>query len=108
MAEYIEREALLDLLDKRLSELRKQYGPFDHYTDGFDEAVDKVFQLPTADVTEVRHGKWEEHDRYICNSDDKPVAKIGTIYICSECGRQECRMEPYCHCGARMDRKDEG
>lgn len=70
----------------------------------FESDID---DMPTADVAEVRHGRWEEHDRYICNSDDKPVAKIGTIYICSECGRQEYQMESYCHCGAKMDGKGE-
>lgn len=50
-----------------------------------------------------KKGKWEEHDRYICNSDDEPVAKIGVVFICSECGRQEYHKEPYCHCGAKME-----
>ena len=31
MAEYIERESLLKIVDRRLFELRKEYGPFDHY-----------------------------------------------------------------------------
>ena len=61
---------------------------------------------PTADVEEVKHGEWEESDIYICNSDGKPIAKVDTVYVCSECGREESRKEPYCHCGAKMDGKD--
>ena len=62
-----------------------------------------VDMLPTADVVEVKHGEWEESDIYICNSDGKPIAKVDTVYVCSECGREESRKEPYCHCGAKMD-----
>lgn len=51
--EYIEREALEEKLDRRLKKLRKKYGYFDHYTDGFDEAVDIVSDEPAADVVEV-------------------------------------------------------
>ena len=59
--------------------------------------------LPDAAVEEVKHGEWIESDRYICNSDGKPVSKIGTVYVCSKCGREEPRIEPYCNCGAKMD-----
>lgn len=52
----------------------------------------------------VRRGHWEEFDHYICNSDDKPVAKIGVIFVCSECGREKKVKEHYCpSCGANMD-----
>lgn len=100
MAEYIERGALM-------AEIYRIGG---HNLCEWDTIGVKalVARQPTADVVEVRYGEWEEHDRYICNSDDKPVAKIGTIYICSECGRQEHRKEPYCHCGAKMDGKGDG
>lgn len=59
----------------------------------------------TDDVVEVVHGEWIEHDIYVCNSDDDSMAKIGTIFICSECGREEDNKEPYCNCGAKMDGK---
>ena len=28
-------------------------------------------------------------------------------YFCSVCGRMEMKEEPYCHCGAKMDAKEE-
>lgn len=28
-------------------------------------------------------------------------------YRCSLCGREETKEEPYCHCGALMDKEDE-
>lgn len=73
-------------------------------TDPTDEEIEYTLdKIPAADVAEVKRGEWEEHDKYVCNSDDEPVAKIGVVFICSECGRQEPQKEPYCHCGAKMD-----
>lgn len=46
----------------------------------------------TADVAEVRHGKWIDKE---------------TCYVCSLCGRVERVKEPYCHCGAKMDGKEQ-
>lgn len=52
--EYIERETLITQLNHRLDSLRAQYGYYDAYTDGFDEAVDRVEDTaPAADVVEV-------------------------------------------------------
>ena len=101
MKEYIEREATL-------KELHKVPAYFDSgdIRYGIQIAIDIVEKQLTADVAEVKHGEWKEHDRYVCNSDGKPVAKIDIVYICSECGRQEYRKEPYCHCGVKMDKKD--
>lgn len=108
MAEYIKREALEKDLNIRLSALRGKNGYYDHYTDGFDECVDRVENFPAADVEEVKHGKWRwkstiesGEDCYIC--------------FCSCCGK-ECGnyyddeddmiyyiRQNYCpHCGAKM------
>ena len=96
MAEYIEREALEVTLNHRLNFLMAENGEYDHYTSGFDEAVTRVEDFPSADVAQVRNGRWE------CG---KP---------CPVCGRD--RFEgldadiwadwepPYCpNCGAKMD-----
>lgn len=91
MAEYIEREALEADLNIRLSALREQNGYYDHYTDGFDECVDRVENFPTADVVPVKHGKWRwkstiesGEDYYIC--------------FCSCCGKE---------CGNYYDEEDD-
>lgn len=81
MAEYIEREALIEDFkscgaDKGL----------------VDAIVYRINQHPAADVEVVRHGKWVDKE---------------TCYTCSLCGRVERMKEPYCHCGARMDGKGE-
>ena len=111
MAEYIKREALEKDLNIRLSALRGKNGYYDHYTDGFDECVDRVENFPAADVEEVKHGKWLNF------YNDFPVAE------CSECADmfevspdEEPKKEffeafkefyHYCpNCGAKMDLED--
>ena len=47
MSEYIEKEALMIELTHRLNFLMAENGEYDHYTSGFDEAVDRVENFPT-------------------------------------------------------------
>lgn len=61
------------------------------------------------DVQEVKHGKW------IYVGDPNFAHIVGFLYECSCCKRHiivdyqfELREYPYCHCGAKMDEKDEG
>ena len=109
MPEYIEQEALLqDISETVLFSARGGAELPTSEMRGANKVIDRIKSAKTADVVEVRHGEWHEFDNYICNSDDKPVAKIGSVFICSECGREEYKKEPYCHCGAKMDGKGEG
>ena len=83
MAEYIEREAAIEAI---MSE-----PPDAHYPHWY---ADKIKSIPAADVSPVRHGRWEWCKDYDGDS----------ILVCSECGRV-CHEEdaPYCYCGAKMD-----
>ena len=58
---------------------------------------------PAEDVAPVIHAHWIKRDKYVCDSDLKPIIKTGEIYICSRCKLEEKREYPYCHCGAKMD-----
>lgn len=101
IAEYIKREALEKDLNIRLSALRGKNGYYDHYTDGFDECVDRVENFPAADVEEVKHGKWvEPHWRNSVSCAN-----------CSICGAEAYHYDfhgvqktyRYCpNCGAKM------
>ena len=89
MAEYIEREALLDSIC--------------HETCGiaFCGATNcafmaKVSSAPAADVAPVVHGRWIS---FLDGDHIMPER----YYRCSRCGRVESRWQPYCHCGAKMD-----
>ena len=107
MAEYIKREALEKDLNIRLSALRGKNGYYDHYTDGFDECVDRVENFPAADVEEVKHGKWIEVQKENIWNDIVPVLE------CSACGKYTVgtrgimTKSNYCpNCGAKMDLED--
>lgn len=63
-----------------------------------------IAQAKTADVQEVRHGRW-----MYCGK----VSGHDHMWQCSECLRSEFTKHkndikdyPYCHCGARMDGKE--
>ena len=56
-----------------------------------DEVEEMVDKLVTADVVEVKHGKWEYKHHPLIN------------YACSECGQLDNPYK-YCpNCGAKMD-----
>lgn len=54
MAEYLEREALLAHLEERREFLFKENGDYDHYSNGFDEACDKVENFPAVAIAALR------------------------------------------------------
>ena len=98
MAEYIEREATVELLRNLGSrDYRREKGTI-------QEAIKMVSfseYTPTADVAEVVHGKWENGNP-----------------ICPVCGGNKfkdldadiwCDWQPdFCpNCGAKMDKEDE-
>lgn len=112
MAEYIEREALLAKLDERRDYLFKENGDYDHYTNGFDEAVDKVENFPTADVVPM-----DFHERCLAIEVQKRfelerkrgewVHDYNNRYGCSECMERETmsprKLKNFCpNCGADM------
>ena len=65
------------------------------YSPEFIKAI--IDRQPTADVQEVRHGKWIRGN-YVCGEYE---------FKCSVCGNTEWHTSystPFCpHCGARMD-----
>ena len=98
MAEYIEREALLERLKFKRNCDRltgKRYA-------GLESAIAQVKKAHAADVVEVRHGEWE---------------KVGAIFFDNEVVYYRCPLcnttweskTKYCpNCGAKMDGKGEG
>lgn len=88
--EYIDREALFKALERAC---------WFNNADRDEIAEELLLQMPTADVEEVRHGKWIEGKRIGLNV---------LQYTCSECGLWADAKFPYCHCGAKMDGKGEG
>ena len=94
MSEYIKREAAIGAI-------------LDKYVD-YAEITDAIKGIPSTDVVEVRHGKWEwascTYDRVPCEME----------YICSCCHHKVIThggdepWEKYCpNCGAKMDGEEQ-
>lgn len=93
MSRYADLDALEKELNERLTFLRERNGNYDQYTDGFDEAVDRVENFQTADVAPVVHGRWIEDG--------------SGIIICSKCNRGYNLVPQFTHyrpnCGKKMN-----
>ena len=105
MAEYIEREALEAHLNRRLKDLRSENGNYDHYTDGYEEAVCTVEEFPAADVAPVVHGRWiswEEAGNYVPSPDRHECSTCHDAAQVLVNGLE--LLSDYCpSCGAKMD-----
>lgn len=106
MAEYIEREKILDAIsEQRRFYLHERDGETDmeklYLLWGSDNALttmeDIMSDIPAADVAPVVHGKWIPTTCIDLQSGEWEK------YRCSLCGRIEIVREPYCNCGAKMD-----
>ena len=91
MAEYIEREALIQTIHK---------DPWIG-AQGKDYALCDIAEQPTADVVEVRHGEWNKFECSVCG-------KVSpTVHLDME-NEYKIRKTPYCpNCGAKMNGKDD-
>ena len=90
--EYIERDALCESLNARLKQLRDDYGDYDHYTDGFEECIDRIDDLLAADVVEVVRCKDCKHWVF------------GLMPYCGHPhGLANCGDQSYCSIGERRD-----
>ena len=91
MTEYINTTTLLKEIDHA----------FHTDTIGKKDVINLIINLPVADVTPVRHGRWIEKDKY----------DFGTFYDCSICGDlilDNGHSWNYCpNCGCRMDGGDD-
>ena len=111
MAEYINREKAIAIIEEKQKELCPvgRYGRGYVYTsdrekyDAWDEIIDALENIPNADVAPVVHGWWDDSGRYTFPSGAAAVR-------CTNCGcaltESEYRLNNwnYCPvCGATMD-----
>ena len=96
MAEYIEREKVINLLKKYgIKRGNKVYGIAD-----IGDVMISVEDIPAADVALVRHGVWEY---------EPPTINTYGMLKCSKCGwwtldQSVCDVYHYCpNCGCKMD-----
>lgn len=92
MAEYIDREALLNNgihCRDGLSKGMLLYVPL-------VDVKRSIKNFPEADVVKVRHGRW-----VLVDTDSEQ------FFICSECENKEYWESDYCpNCGAKMDKEE--
>lgn len=75
-------------------------------------AIAEAEKMPTADVAEVKHGRWIETTRAIMSSGEYLCTELRTI--CSLCGKEPLysywhneMQSPWCPwCGAKMNEVD--
>ena len=91
MAEYIERESAI-----------AWFMSYVHAGESIDAdvVISDIKGMKSADVAEVRHGRWIEHEKYT----------FGVMYDCSICDNlilDNGHSWNYCpNCGAKMDGDD--
>ena len=92
MAEFIKREAVIDLITRRY--------------ENPEICTQEINSIPAADVAPVVHGRWI-HSRYEDCSEQFELVK------CSQCNHEAYAMAIYVHdgnycpnCGAKMDGGD--
>lgn len=96
MSEWISRQETIDYVE-RIIYVDQYYHPYSKSRNvPLDEIIDRIKQVPAADVAPVRHGRWiKQNDR------TKPLYGWN---ICSECGAVLGSVAPYCsECGAKME-----
>lgn len=106
--EYLDKSGLAARLEYYKEHTPEESG--EHYA--YSVALREVRNAPAADVAIVVHGRWlkEEKETYCpvqYGEDGEPVLHKYTYYVCSLCGRNSGKQEPYCHCGAKMDGGEE-
>lgn len=109
MKEYIDREAVVAIIEEKQKELCPVgrygrgyvYGSDREKYDNWDEIIDSIENLTVADVVEVVHGKWETEI-------DPDLG--GLKHTCPVCGlvkRTDIHVAldwNFCpHCGTKMD-----
>lgn len=97
MAEYINREALIDFCKKIIHDRWNETTAPVSWSHAYADFIDDINNQPAADVAPVKHGKW---------------TTIDGISRCSECGYiplydnaiDDLFYSDYCpNCGARME-----
>ena len=98
MARYIDSEALTERLRLQFCKDCNNYNEIRCRSCDIDDTIDFIEDAPTADVVEVKHGKWEKRTFIVFDNE------IKDSYHCSECNTTWDTSTNYCpYCGAKMD-----
>ena len=85
MAEYIKKEDIEQKIQDGLNNLVLGHDAI--------EVLGMIYEMPDADVAQVRHGRW------LCVDTDTEQ-----FFLCNRCKKKEYWESDYCpNCGCRMD-----
>lgn len=108
MAEYIERQAVIDALKTQADTMRTWVERYAEQRVGILTAVNIVEDIEPADAAPVVHGKWVDHDGNKVQLNEHGET-CGTCF-CSRCGEWLVASDEYAvkgyfcpNCGAKMD-----
>lgn len=110
MAEYIEREAIMEF-PIRKDRCDKEHAN-EHFIFGIESVLEYVENLPAADVAPVVHSYWEGYScsQYMGTDEcGEPKWRDGRFFVCHnyKCRRKTVIKSNYCpNCGAMMDGGD--
>ena len=94
----IDANAIEMAMNERYMALVGEYGHYDHYTEGYGDALYAVENAPTLDAVEVVHGRWLKGTKSLCSG------SIIAGHCCSVCDEFNVKNSNYCpNCGAKMD-----
>ena len=113
MPEYIEREALKEDIKNHFKKLIDEGYVYDEIFESNAEISRIIDAQPTADVAEVKHGKWIKHrpnpkamDEFHKMGIGKAMNRNSIFWTCSFCGSWGTPAHNYCPmCGAKMDKE---
>lgn len=103
MAEYIEREALIEKCKAIIQDKWNDKAAPVSWSHAYADFIEDIENQPAADVAPVVHARWE-----MKSEDTTPGIYHVKKAFCSNCGKPNKQYRPpYCpHCGATMDKEE--
>ena len=99
MAEYIDREAAIKIAESYGLKNGSAFGRHSGIADCIAEAISII---PSADVAQVRHGRWLTWEEQFPG--EKPRRSNNLGVFCDKCHNHADNRTDFCpHCGAKMD-----
>lgn len=86
---YIDRDKIINAKVPYDDELSR-------YDLGWNDAIDAIAEVPTADVQEVKHGKWLWLDGVRCSNCNHKLQTTGLPSYCPNCGAKMRGEEDDC------------
>lgn len=94
MAEYIEREVLIEAFNHANADVLEDYGDgTSRWGFGIENILKVINSIPAADVAPVLHGRCVRFD-----------TDTEQFFLCNKCEKKNTGESNYCHnCGAKME-----